>query len=48
MKKELVIRTSRLFGFKNTSKKTFDHINQVLMDMLNRGELKRQGDLIKF
>ncbi len=46
--KELVIRTSRLFGFKNTSKKTFDHINQVLMDMLNRGELKRQGDLIKF
>lgn len=38
--KELVIKTSRLFGFKNTSKKTFDRIHQVLEDMLNKGVLR--------
>jgi hypothetical protein len=40
LEKELVIKTSRLFGFKNTSKKTFDRIHQVLEDMLNKGVLR--------
>ncbi|MBU4547542.1 MAG: DUF3320 domain-containing protein, partial [Euryarchaeota archaeon] len=45
-KKELIIRTSRLFGFKTTSKKTSDRIENVLEDMLNKGELKSIDGLI--
>lgn len=47
-KRELIIKTSRLFGFKTTSKKTFDRIENVLEDMLNKGELKNNDGLISF
>ncbi|MCK9151854.1 DUF3320 domain-containing protein [Methanobacterium alcaliphilum] len=39
-KRDLVIRASRLFGFKTTSKKTFDRIDEVLNEMIDEGELK--------
>jgi hypothetical protein len=46
--RELVIKTSRLFGFKTTSKKTFDRINGVLRDMIDKGVLKEFNGKIDF
>lgn len=46
LEKDLVIKTSRLFGFKNTSKKTFDRIHIVLEDMLNKGVLRESNGKI--
>jgi superfamily I DNA and/or RNA helicase/very-short-patch-repair endonuclease len=44
--RDLVIKTSRLFGFKTTSKKTFDRIHGVIEDMINKGVLRNsQGKI---
>jgi len=46
IKKELVIKTSRLFGFKTTSKKTLNRILGVMEDMINKGILRESNGKI--
>lgn len=44
--RELVIKTSRLFGFKTTSKKTFDRIHGVVQDLIDKGVLRNTEGMI--
>lgn len=48
IERDLVIKTSRLFGFKTTSKKTFDRIHGVMQDMLDKGILRSSNGKIDF
>ncbi|MGJ7027918.1 superfamily I DNA and/or RNA helicase [Methanothermobacter sp. DSM 3267] len=44
---ELTVRVARMFGFRNTSRKTSAGIRRVIDDMLARGDLVMEGDTVR-
>ncbi|WP_052261157.1 hypothetical protein [Methanothermobacter thermautotrophicus] len=45
---EVITRVSRIFGFKNTSRRTASGIRRVMEDMARRGEIVVDDEGVRF